>query len=166
MLSFWVSLLLAALVVFLFLFPWRLFFFVVGLLAVGPQNWVLRMLEERGRTPKVLKRLLHRKKKDVAAVAKKKDGEESAEELPADQPIASAHTSDGVAPLRLSHDEVDSREIHQVSVPYSQLMYQRFYDWPPEAEYAKVKLENPLAEQELAANSQHSRATPSLRSRS
>jgi hypothetical protein len=142
MLSFWVSILLAAIVVVLFIFPWKLFFFLTGLVAVGPQNFVVRKLEERGRTPQFIKKLLTRKPKDKGG----SDG--SSKVIPTDQPIISCHSSDGAAPLKLTHDDVDSRQIHEVSVPYSQLMYQRMYDWPPEARYARVE-RNDLREREI-----------------
>jgi hypothetical protein len=59
--------------------------------------------------------------------------------LSSDQPIISCHTSDNTAPPELSHDTVDPRTLHQVIVPYSQLLSQRFYDWPPEPQYAKCE---------------------------
>jgi hypothetical protein len=133
MLSFWVSILLAAIVVILFIFPWKLFFFLTGLVVVGPQNFVLRKLEERGRTPQFIKKLLKRTPKD------KRESDGSSKVIPTDQPIISCHSPDGAAPLGLTHEDVDSRQIHEVSVPYSQLMYQRMYDWPPEAQYARVE---------------------------
>jgi hypothetical protein len=36
--------------------------------------------------------------------------------------------------------EADAREVQHVVVPYGPLMYQRFYDWPPEPQYAQVRV--------------------------
>merc|ERR1711966_594705 len=41
MLSFWISMVIFGLAVVLFIFPWRLFFFVIGFLGLGPQNYFL-----------------------------------------------------------------------------------------------------------------------------
>ena len=56
MLSFLVSIMSAAIIVVLFFFlPWKLFFFFTGLVVVEPQNFVLRKLKERGRTPQFIR---------------------------------------------------------------------------------------------------------------
>lgn len=145
-LSFWVTLLIAILVVVLAIFPWRLFLFAVGFLVLGPQNWALRIMEERGTTPKRIKTFIEdRKKKQQERKAKTKA---FSTELP-NQPIISCHTSDNAPPPHLMHGEVDAREIHAVSVPYSQLMYHRMYDWPPEPQYAKCE---PTVEVEKASS--------------
>jgi hypothetical protein len=129
--------LLAASVVVLAIFPWRLFLFVTGFLVVGPQNWMLRIMDERG-VSAFIKKFLEKRRKKQKKSDKKEDGGLD-RKLPEDQAIVSSHTSDNSPPLSLSRKDVDPREIHQVSVPYSQLMYQRFYDWPPEAQYSKCE---------------------------
>jgi hypothetical protein len=133
-LSFWVTLLLAAAVVVLAIFPWRLFCFVTGFVIVGPQNWILRVMDERGTTPKRLTDFLENRR--TKQEEKKKTNEKDLGEIPRDQPIISGHM-DNAPPIQLSFDDVNLRELHEVSIPYSQLMYQRMYDWPPEPQYAK-----------------------------
>lgn len=56
-------------------------------------------------------------------------GEEETEE----QPVFHGH-----APACEALED-KNRGSHHVVVPYSPLMYQRFYDWPPESQYARVK---------------------------
>ena len=107
----------------------------------GPQNWVLRMLHDHGKLPESVEQLFHptTKKSGVFASGLNETERAISPELPHGQIIVSAHTSDGSPPLELSHNDIDPREIHQVSVPYSQLTYRRFYDWPPEPQYAKIQ---------------------------
>jgi hypothetical protein len=136
-LSFWVTLFLAAAVVVLAIFPWRLFCFVTGFVIVGPQNWILRVMDERGTTPKRITEFLEnrgKKQEEREKMRKEKDFGE----IPRDQPIISGHM-DNAPPIQLSFDDVNLRELHEVSVPYSQLMFQRMYDWPPEPQYAKCE---------------------------
>ena len=160
-LSFWVSLLLLVIVVIMFVFPWRFFFLLLGIGLVGPQNWIARILHEHGKLPKKLEEIFQTRERDKSGGKQLED----ATELPLDQPIVSSHTSDGSPPLELSHDDVDPREVHAVSVPYSQLMYRRLYDWPPEPQYAKIQqvdhthlngLGKNFRNQPLSSLSQHS----------
>jgi hypothetical protein len=151
-LSFWVTLFLAAAVVVLAIFPWRIFLFVTGFMVLGPQNWAMRIVGERGTTPARIKKFLEERKKKQKERKMKKTNLST--ELPKDQPIISSHTSDNAPPPRLTHDDVNPREIHGVSVPYSQLMYHRMYDWPPEPQYSKCE---PTAEiaRSLGGSSHH-----------
>jgi hypothetical protein len=143
MLSFWVTALFIVSSIVLFLFPWRLFLCVVGLGSFGPQNWILRELNDKNMAPVCVERLLasmkssnridsfKRNRKVKRSVIQKVDDITN-------QPIISCHTSDNSVPAHLSHGDVDPRSLHQVCVPYSQLNgTQRFYDWPPESQYAK-----------------------------
>jgi hypothetical protein len=138
MLSFWVSISCFAATAILFMFPWRLFCFVTGLVLTGPQNFILRKVHEMGRLPRFLKRFvrephcLEGKKLQPCKV------EHDVKEIPRDQPIICAPQGDNFPFRQLGFEDVDPREIHEVSVPYSRLMYQRFYDWPPESQYARV----------------------------
>ena len=122
MLTFWLSVALGLLAIILFVFPWRLFFFVLGFTMVGPQNWIIRILRERGHLPPL-------KQRDP----QKPQEETYSEESLACQPVFKSYNPGE------NGAKVDPREIHSVVVPYSPLMYQRFYDWPPEPVYAQVK---------------------------
>lgn len=45
-LSFWVSICCIMTIAVLLLFPWRTVFFAVGVVALGPQNWIMRLFRE------------------------------------------------------------------------------------------------------------------------
>jgi hypothetical protein len=60
--------------------------------------------------------------------------------LPEDQPVFKSHGEPNQKSTELDLSEVNPREVHHVVVPYSQLKYQRMYDWPPEPQYARVKI--------------------------
>ena len=144
MLSFWVTIFFMVTSLILFLFPWRLFLFFAGFGILGPQNWLIRVLDERRLAParlqKILDKLKQSKKSGSRNDPRKKNKSCITEkESLIDRPIISSHTSDNTAPPELSHDTVDPRTLHQVIVPYSQLLSQRFYDWPPEPQYAKCE---------------------------
>ena len=126
MLTFWLSIFLFLASVILFIFPWRLFLFVVGLLLVGPQNYVIRKLRAKYNWPP-RRRATRREKKSETEPG----------------PVAYRHVGlHGILGPR-PRVEADPREIQHVVVPYGPLMYQRFYDWPPEPQYAKVYQEDP-----------------------
>ncbi len=135
-LSFWVSLILIAGVIILAIFPWRLFFLVMGCLVIGPQNYCLRVMDEKGTTPHFIQDF--RKKRKMAKAAKIA-GMKSSDDVPRDQPIISSHTTDNTPPVEVTFDDVDPREVHEVCVPYSQLMYHRMYDWPPEPTFSRCE---------------------------
>lgn len=135
-LSFWLTVILLVAVAVLTIFPWRLFFFVTGFLIVGPQNYVLRIMSERGTTPKFLSDFKEKRKQARAARIAER---QRVKDIPRNQPILSCHTSDNSAPTKLTIEDVDPREVHEVCVPYTQLMYHRMYDWPPEATYSKCE---------------------------
>lgn len=136
--TFWLSILLGTLAVVLFVFPWRMFFFAAGFALVGPQNWILRILRERGRLPP------ERQRPGSKNNNRETKGRDTG--LPDQQPIFKRrHREEGNASklyAAAAGDEpdaaVDEREVHHVVVPYGPLIYQRFYDWPPEPQYAHV----------------------------
>uniref|UniRef100_A0A7S3PCB1 C2 domain-containing protein n=1 Tax=Amphora coffeiformis TaxID=265554 RepID=A0A7S3PCB1_9STRA len=126
MLTFWLSIFLSVLALVLFIFPWRIFLFFVGGFLVGPQNYVIRRLRESGHLPP---------RKVFTRVHSKKEVEQG--------PITYGHVGlHGILGPK-PRPEVDPKEVQHVVVPYSPLMYQRFYDWPPEPQYAQVKAESP-----------------------
>jgi hypothetical protein len=82
---------------------------------------------------------------DTAISNSDSDEEEKSAEpsLPADQPVFKGHGEPNLRPKELDPSEVNPREVHHVVVPYSQLKYQRMYDWPPEPKYARVQVPPP-----------------------
>ena len=119
MLTFWLSFFGGILCVVLFIFPWRIFLFLFGLFLVGPQNWAIRVLRECGKLPPPKKKEhKHDKPRE----------EPNLKEQPVFQYLRKPQMG-----------EVPLPEIQQVVVPYTPLIYHRFYDWPPEPQYAQVK---------------------------
>lgn len=137
--SFWVSLLLLAIVLILAVFPWRLFFLATGCVVVGPQNYIIRVMNERGSTPSFVTNWFARRKETKEAKEDQLRERSRDVDVPKDQPVLTCHTSDNSPPLRLSMNDVHPRDVHEVSVPYSQFMYHRMYDWPPEPEYTRCE---------------------------
>ena len=142
MLSFWFTLLLLLASLVLLVFPWRFFLFVVGMVVVGPQNWLFRVLDEKkiasASLQKAFDRIKQTNQSGPAGKRKKLVPKRHEEMRNGNQSIFSGHTSDNSAPQELDHGEVDPNTLHRVCVPYSQLNgTTRFYDWPPEPQYAK-----------------------------
>eukprot|EP00980_Cylindrotheca_fusiformis_P011118 scaffold2557_cov121-Cylindrotheca_fusiformis.AAC.1 len=133
-LSFWATLVLIAAAIVSIIFPFRLFFFVIGVAVLGPQNFFfIRFIR-----PNFLEELKEKKEvKRQARLAKKTEAHFKG--VPTNQPIFTAHTSDNSPPLSLSLEDVDERAIHQICVPYSQLTYRRDSYWPPQPEYGKCE---------------------------
>jgi hypothetical protein len=68
-------------------------------------------------------------------------------ELPTDQPLIKAHPPPNTKFVDISKEQIDPREVHYVVVPYAPLASAttRFYDWPPEPEFANVKFKPPIS---------------------
>jgi putative membrane protein len=146
MLTFWLSIFGVILAAILFIFPWRIFLFVLGIALVGPQNWAIRVLRARGRLP------------PIRVKPPSIDQKENEEGLPTDQPIFCSHSRQhGNAPSKPS--DIDSREVQRIVVPYNPLIYQRFYDWPPEPQYAQVKADHMDEQQRKNLNASAHRRT-------
>lgn len=127
-LSFWCSVLGPILVLVLHFFPWRIIMTIVGILFVGPQNWLFRVLKERreGYQPDDFDMLIKKKKvqppEDISSLD-----------------LFSSITHDN---RPVDKSQLDSSTMKRVVIPQSPLMYQRFYDWPPENAYARVVAED------------------------
>jgi len=137
--TFWLYLFIFLLTMVFFIIPWRPVLFIGGLVFVGPQNYLIRKLRDwkilppiKPRTPKV--------------------ETEKVEKPP--HVFYSHQRGDGLKPPK-TPPSADPDEIHHVVVPYGRMMHQRFYDWPPEQEYATV---TPIKE-----DKRHSEDVPSLR---
>ena len=101
-----VALLLLALV--LFIFPWRPTLFAIGMLFVGPQNLLIRILRECGKLSPV----------------KPKEHKDEVEEQH-DLNVFHCHKrTEGIFAPKPAPD-VDPRELQHIVVPYGHLMYQR-----------------------------------------
>uniref|UniRef100_A0A7S0F6A1 Uncharacterized protein n=1 Tax=Craspedostauros australis TaxID=1486917 RepID=A0A7S0F6A1_9STRA len=123
-LSFWIAFLAPIFILIMHFAPYRAIFGVMGVFMVGPQNWIFRLIRERtpGYKPPDFDKIVKRKKP-------KKELKQ--EEMP-------YFSSEAPGNRLLFFKRIDPTLVKQVVVPYSQLKYNRFYDWPPEPEYARV----------------------------
>ena len=146
-LSFWFSVVCLAATFVMMLFPWRLCLTVLGVVALGPQNWLIRLFRELvwssddenrpGRFLRAFRELLKSsdddgEDDDDTADCKKKRAQGEVEGEP--QPVFFAHAPVS-KPLLKRKDAVGAQH---VVIPYSPLLSQRFYDWPPDKKYACV----------------------------
>ncbi|KAL7573040.1 hypothetical protein ACA910_018732 [Epithemia clementina (nom. ined.)] len=123
-LTFLLFMAIAIVTLLLFLIPWRPVLFAVGVWFVGPQNWVIRKLRERGTLPP-LKPKVHKEEVEETVVLKQENIFHSHKRLENTMPAKTV-------------PKVDPMEVQHIVVPYGHFMYQRFYDWPPEQQYATV----------------------------
>ena len=143
-LTFWMSIAGTASMAVLLLFPWRLAFFVVGLVFLGPQNWVLRIFREHfldttknkrpGRLVRAVREIL--KDDDGNTSVWSKNGRKNVEgsKTAVSQPLFRCH-----APVNNPLAERTSTVGAQhVVVPYSAVYFSRFYDWPPDPDHTRV----------------------------
>ncbi|VEU38962.1 unnamed protein product [Pseudo-nitzschia multistriata] len=123
-LCFWLCFVGPPLVLLLYIAPYRLFALVLGLYWIGPQNYLLRVYRETrpGYQPP-----------DFDLVVKKKKIEK-AEDFQEMQ----FFSSDAPGNQQIRFQNIDPTHVKQIVVPSNVLMYNRFYDWPPEPEYARV----------------------------
>jgi hypothetical protein len=119
-------------VIVLHLFPWRAVFAVTGVLLWGPQNWLFRVIaEKKGIHPPDMDKIIKK--------GKKKTGDDEPELKEA--PLFCNDTDDNQP---VDYAALEQSNVRHIAVPYSPLMYNhRFYDWPPEPEYARVSKEDP-----------------------
>lgn len=124
-LTFWLQLFLLLAIPMMHIIPWRIVLGLSGLIFVGPQNWILRVIREgkSGATVPDFDLLVNKKKPEEIEVDN------------LDAPLFSSYAPDN-RPVRDS--QLDKSDIKEVAVPHSQLMHRRCYDWPPEPEYARV----------------------------
>lgn len=123
-LCFWLCFLGPPLAFFLYVFPYRIIAFVAGIYWIGPQNYFLRVYRENrpGYEPPNFDLVV--KKKKIEKVEDFQEMQFFSSESPGNQQIRFRN--------------IDPQQVKQIVVPSNVLMYNRFYDWPPEPEYARV----------------------------
>lgn len=124
-LSFWLSVLAPVVIAVLHIFPWRVALGVAGVVLFGPQNWMWRLYQEyKGVVPPDLDTIIRKKKKSKRNLN------------PDDEPLFTHLT---IRNESFDSSQLDRSQVRKIAVPYSPLLYShRFYDWPPEPEYARV----------------------------
>jgi len=147
-LSFWCAILGPVLVVLLYIVPYRIIFGVAGAVFMGPHNWALRVYREQqlGFQAPDFDKIVRKKKLDQGSL----DGQEN--EFSACTVFSSAASGGN------HQGHIDPKRLRTVVVPTSVLKYNhRFYEWPPEAKYARVYESS--AEDLVRRSRQHREAT-------
>lgn len=124
-LTFWFVMLGLGLIIFLHLFPWRLFLGVAGIAFVGPQNWAMRIRKEKKEGKEVFD-------DDKKFTKRQADRSNHPTE---DAPYFSSHAPDNRV---IRESDLDTSHFKEIAVPVTPINFRRFYDWPPEPEYARV----------------------------
>jgi len=123
-LSFWIAIVGPVVVLMLHLTPYRILFGVLGIYLFGPQNWLYRLFQESktGYQPPNFDKIVKSKP------------------LHKNEPYSELQLFSSMTPgnQHIKFKNVDPQQVRQVIVPNSVLKYNRFYDWPPEPEYARV----------------------------
>jgi hypothetical protein len=120
-LSFWATILAICVMYVLFLFPWRWFFCMVGLFAVGPQNYFLAdWYEERQST-------------------KKKRKSEQAANTSSFRRTKPVDLSSSPLLMRNNVQQKPDGKSREIIIPSVPLRYNRFYDWPPDPSTTIIK---------------------------
>jgi len=123
-LCFWICFVGPFLAVLLYIAPYRILFGIMGVYVIGPQNFVLRLYRETraGYQPPDFDTIV--KKKKIEKVEDFQEMQFFSSEAPGNQQI--------------KFRNIDPTQVKQIVVPSNVLTYNRFYDWPPEPEYARV----------------------------
>ncbi|KAL7447476.1 hypothetical protein ACHAXM_011388 [Skeletonema potamos] len=144
-LTFWLSIAGTMSIALLLVFPWRLVFFLVGVLFLGPQNWVYRMFREHflddtknkkpGRIVRAFREIL---KDDDGNGVWAKNGRANKN--------VQCKTSAVFQPLFRCHapvsnplgERTNNIGAQHIVVPYSAVFFSRFSDWPPDQDHTRV----------------------------
>ena len=133
--SFWATWLLLIAIVISVTFPFRLFTFAAGIVFVGPQNLLIRILRER-RGSKTKGKEESKKSNDVKALV--------VDEVKEDNIVAKTPQFSVCNHLHLVKGQIPKErmptEDYELVIPYSPFRKQRFYDWPPDRSVSRVTI--------------------------
>jgi len=143
-LTFWLSIAGMISIAVLLVFPWRLVFFLVGVLFLGPQNWVYRIFRENflddtknrrpGRIVRAVREILKDDDGNVWAKNGRADKNVQSKKNAFSQPLFRCHApvSDPLV------ERTNNIGAQHVVVPYSAVFFSRFSDWPPDPDHTRV----------------------------
>ena len=146
-LTFWLSIAGMISIPVLIMFPWRLAFFLVGVLFFGPQNWVYRIFKEHFiDDTKTKNRRPGRIVRAFREIMKDDDGNGVWAKSNCVEEKVQSNTSAVCQPLFRCHAPVNNPLIERTSndgaqhivVPYSAVFFSRFSDWPPDPDHTRV----------------------------
>jgi len=124
-LCFWLCFVGPPLALILYVCPYRIVSFFLGIYWIGPQNYLLRVYREskEGYEPP-----------NFDLIVKKKKFEK-----PGDFGEMQFFSSEAPGNQQIRFRNIDPAKVKQIVVPSNVMMYgNRFYDWPPEPKYARV----------------------------
>mmetsp|Transcript_5729 Transcript_5729/g.10317 ORF Transcript_5729/g.10317 Transcript_5729/m.10317 type:complete len:902 (+) Transcript_5729:157-2862(+) len=141
MLSYWAMWLVFCSMIVVLIFPWRIFFFVVGLFGLGPQNYFLvdwyyskSAIQEHGH------QLLSNSTKSLNTHHKKEQDDVKPGGDMSTESSRNGHLLNN-SPLLLRNNiqmKPDGK-IREVIVPSVPFRYNRFYDWPPDPDLTTIR---------------------------
>ena len=143
--TFWFSIAGTMSIAILLVFPWRLVFFLVGVLSFGPQNWVYRLFKEyllddlRNKKPGRVVRALREILKDDDGNRVWDRNDRANKQVQSSGSIVSQPLFRCHAPVSNPlMDRTNNVGPQHIVVPYSAVFFSRFSDWPPDPDHCRV----------------------------
>jgi len=140
-LSYWTMVLVCCLMIVVSIFPWRQFFFILGLLSLGPQNYfIFRWYRLPLAAKKHRNRLLSNSTRSTKFYS---ENNHTNREGGNDKPLESspgneARSSNSPLLIRNNVQIKPDGKLRKVIVPSVPFRYNRFYDWPPDPDSTAI----------------------------